>query len=50
MVGMNCCALTLKIQDLRGCHECKIRVLCRYSMHLSQYRIKGSSEELALTE
>ena len=40
----------LRIHSLRGYHECKIRVLCRYSMHLLQYRIKCSSEEMALTE
>ena len=50
MAGMNCCALILKIHGLRGCHECKIRVLCQYSMLLSQYRIKWSPEEMALTE
>ena len=40
----------LRIHGLRGCHEGKIRILCRYSMHLSQYRIKWSSEKMALTK
>lgn len=34
MVGMNCYALMLRTHGLRGYHECKNRVLCRYSVHL----------------
>lgn len=34
MVGMNCYAQMLRTHGLRGCHEGKIRVLCRYSVHL----------------
>ena len=41
---------SLRIHGFRGYHECKIRVLCRYSMHLLKYHIKCSSEEMALTE
>ena len=40
----------LRIHCIRGYHECKIRVLCRYSMRLLKYHIKCSSEEMALTE